>query len=496
MRLTELISHLPAPPVVMPANANPDIAGLTADSRAVRPGYLFAALPGSKVDGARFVGEATQRGAIAALVDAALINADAQIAGVQPATLIYDSNPRRALALFAAGFYGRQPRQVVAVTGTSGKSSVAHFTREIWRQLGIKAASIGTLGVVAPSGARSGSLTTPDSVALHRDLAELAQSGVDHLVLEASSHGLDQFRLDGIAFSAAAFTNLSRDHLDYHPSMAAYFAAKARLFAELLPAGAAAVINADTPQAEALFAIAARRNLRVIGFGRAAKEIRLIESRALPHGQHAVLEIFGRRVVVDLNLVGDFQVANVMAALGLVLSENVDLDAVLAILPQLQGAPGRLELVGASGTGAAVYVDYAHKPDALETVLQVMRPHTAGRLVVAFGCGGDRDRGKRPTMGAIAARLADDVIVTDDNPRSEDAAAIRTAIMQGAPGATNMREIGDRGVAIATAIAGLHKGDVLLIAGKGHEQGQIVGDQVLAFDDVAVARAALQGGRA
>ncbi len=495
MRLTELMRHLPVPPMITPHGANPDIAGLTADSRSVRPGYLFAALPGSKLDGARFLGEAAQRGAIAALVNAALIEDGAQIAGAQPATLIYDSNPRRALALFAASFYGRQPRHVMAVTGTSGKSSVAHFTREIWQRLGLKAASIGTLGLIAPAGARSGSLTTPDSVALHRDLAELAQAGVDHLVLEASSHGLDQFRLDGIAFSAAAFTNLSRDHLDYHPTMAAYFDAKARLFGELLPPGAVAVINADTPRAEALLAIAKRRSLRVIGFGRTGQEIRLIESRPLPHGQHAVLEIFGRRVAVDLDLVGDFQLANVMAALGLVLSEQVDLDAVLAILPQLQGAPGRLELVGATNTGAAVYVDYAHKPDALETVLQVMRPHTAGRLAVLFGCGGDRDRGKRPTMGAIAARLADDVIVSDDNPRSEDAAAIRAAILQGAPGAKNMREIGDRGTAIATAIAGLHQGDVLLIAGKGHEQGQVVGDKVLPFDDVAVARAALKGGR-
>jgi len=482
-------SHLAPPPLVVPAGSDPDIAGLTADSRAVQPGYLFAALPGSKIDGAKFIGEAAQRGA-----SAALLGSGAAIAGAHPATLIYDANPRRALALFAAGFYGRQPRRVVAVTGTSGKSSVAHFTREIWRQLGLQAASIGTLGLVAPDGSRGGSLTTPDSVALHRDLARLAQSGVDHLVLEASSHGLDQFRLDGISFAAGAFTNLSRDHLDYHPTMAAYFEAKARLFAELLPAGASAVINADAPQAQALFAIAARRDLRVIGVGRAGRDIRLIQSQPSAHGQRAVVEIFGWRAEIELNLVGDFQVANVLTALGLVLSEPVELERVLAILPLLQGAPGRLQHVGGTPSGAAVYVDYAHKPDALETVLKVMRPHTAGRLVVVFGCGGDRDRGKRPTMGEIAARLADDVIVTDDNPRSEDAAAIRAAILQGAPGAANMHEIGDRHAAIARAIAGLRKGDVLLIAGKGHEQGQIVGDKVLPFDDVAVAQAALARG--
>jgi UDP-N-acetylmuramoyl-L-alanyl-D-glutamate--2,6-diaminopimelate ligase len=493
LRLTELLraSHLTPPPLVVPADADPDIAGLTADSRAVQPGYLFAALPGSKIDGSKFIGEAARRGAIAALLGKSASPGDAQ-----PSTLIYDANPRRALALFAAGFYGVQPRRVVGVTGTSGKSSVAHFTREIWRHLGLKAASLGTLGLVAPGLERPGSLTTPDAVALHRDLAALAHSGVDHLVLEASSHGLDQFRLDGISFAAAAFTNLSREHLDYHPSMAAYFAAKARLFAELLPQGGTAVINADAEQAPELFAIAQRRGLRVIGFGQAGKELRLVRSRATSHGQRVVLEIFGRPVETQLNLVGDFQVANVMAALGLVLSEPVELDAVLAALPQLQGAPGRLELIGSTVRGAAVYVDYAHKPDALETVLKVMRPHTAGRLVVVFGCGGDRDRGKRPTMGAIAARLADDVIVTDDNPRSEDAATIRAAILQGAPNATNVREIGNRQQAIEQAVASLQQGDVLLIAGKGHEQGQIVGDRVLPFDDAEVARGALKAGRA
>ncbi|MEO8559633.1 MAG: UDP-N-acetylmuramoyl-L-alanyl-D-glutamate--2,6-diaminopimelate ligase, partial [Rhodospirillales bacterium] len=488
MRLTELMRHLPAPPIVVPQDANPDIVGLTADSRAVQPGYLFAALPGSKIDGARFMGEATQRGAIAALLGEA-----ADIAGAHPATLIYDANPRRALALFAAGFYGVQPRRVVGVTGTSGKSSVAHFTREIWAHLGLKAASLGTLGLVAPAMTRTGSLTTPDAVALHRDLAELAKSGVDHLVLEASSHGLDQFRLDGISFAAAAFTNLSREHLDYHPTMAAYFDAKARLFAELLPVGGTAVINADAEQADALFAIAAKRGLRVIGFGRAGKELCLIESRATAHGQHIVLEAFGRRVEIELNLIGDFQVGNVLTALGLVLSENVDQEAALAALPQLRGAPGRLELVGTTGSGAAVYVDYAHKPDALQTVLQVMRPHTEGKLVVVFGCGGDRDRGKRPVMGEIAARLADQTIVTDDNPRSEDASAIRAAILQGAAGAKNVREVADRHAAIDQAVAGLQRGDVLLIAGKGHEQGQIVGDRTLPFDDAQVARAALNG---
>ncbi len=490
MRLTELLraSHIAPPPAVVPAGSDPDIAGLTADSRAVQPGFLFAALPGSKLDGSSFLGEAARRGA-----SAALVGTSAAIAGEQPATMIYDANPRRALALFAAGFYGVQPRRVVGVTGTSGKSSVAHFTREIWQRLGLKAGSLGTLGLVSPGLTRSGSLTTPDAVALHRDLAELAHAGVDHVVLEASSHGLDQFRLDGIGFAAAAFTNLSREHLDYHPSMEAYFQAKSRLFAELLASDGTAVINADSEQAAALFGIAARRSLRTVDFGRNGKELRLVRSRPTAHGQHVVLEVLGRKLESELALVGDFQVYNVLAALGLVLSEAVDVDAALAALPLLRGAPGRLELVGATAQGAAVYVDYAHKPDALETVLKVMRPHTAARLVVVFGCGGDRDRGKRPVMGAIAARLADRVIVTDDNPRSEDAAAIRAAILQGASGASNVVEIGDRHEAIVRAIAGLAQGDVLLIAGKGHEQGQIVGDRVLPFDDVQAARQLLKG---
>lgn len=490
MRLTELLraSQIAPPPVVVPAGADPDIAGLTADSRAVQPGFLFAALPGSRLDGSRFLGEAARRGA-----SAALVGAGTDIAGERPDTTIFDANPRRALALFAAGFYGVQPRRVVGVTGTSGKSSVAHFTREIWQRLGLRAGSLGTLGLVAPGLTRPGSLTTPDAVALHRDLAALARAGVDHVVLEASSHGLDQFRLDGIEFAAAAFTNLSREHLDYHPSMAAYFQAKARLFAELLPADGTAVINADIEQAAALFAIAARRGLNTIGFGRRGDQLRLVDSRPTAHGQRVVLDVLGRRVESELELVGDFQVYNVLAALGLVLSEAVDVEAALGALPVLRGAPGRLEFIGTAAQGAAVYVDYAHKPDALETVLTVMRPHTAGRLVVVFGCGGDRDRGKRPVMGEIAARLADRVIVTDDNPRSEDAAAIRAAILAGAPGAANVVEIGDRHEAIVRAIAGLVQGDVLVIAGKGHEQGQIVGDKTLPFDDAQVARTALKG---
>ena len=481
MRLTELIrrSALAPPPPVSPATADPDIAGISADSRAVAPGFLFAALGGARVDGARFIADAARSGAVAALV-----GDDAQIPSV----------PDLALARFAAGFYGVQPRVVAAVTGTNGKSSVAHFTRAIWRALGLRAASMGTLGLVSDHLSRPGGLTTPDPVALHRDLADLARAGVDHLALEASSHGLAQYRLDGIGFAAAAFTNLSRDHLDYHRSMEAYFAAKARLFADLLPSGATAVINADAPEAETLVALCRGRGHRLLRYGSAGSELRLVSRENSAHGQRLTLEVLGRRHDVEIALVGAYQAANVLAALGLVLAEDVDVDAAVAALATLEGAPGRLQHVGSTAAGAPGYVDYAHTPDALETVLVALRPHVAGRLTLVFGCGGDRDPGKRPLMGAIAARLADRAILTDDNPRSEDPAAIRRAASEGAPGAANLREIGDRREAIFAAVAELRAGDALVIAGKGHEPGQIVGDRVLPFDDAEVAREALSAG--
>ncbi|MGE0153997.1 MAG: UDP-N-acetylmuramoyl-L-alanyl-D-glutamate--2,6-diaminopimelate ligase [Reyranellaceae bacterium] len=493
MRLTELIhrSGLRPPPSVLPPQADPEIAGLSADSRQVQPGFLFAALTGARADGARFIADARARGAVAALVGegAAVDAADLALVRAQDARL--------ALARFAAGFYGIQPRIVAAVTGTNGKSSVAHFTRSIWQALGLKAASMGTLGLVSPHLDRPGGLTTPDPVALHRDLAALARAGVDHLALEASSHGLDQRRLDGIRFAAAAWTNLSRDHLDYHRSMAAYFAAKARLFADLLPEGGAAIINADTPEAEALVELCLSRGHRLLRYGAAGTELKLLSTAMTAHGQHLALDVMGELHEVELKLVGAYQAANVLAALGLVLAEDIDIDRALAALATLEGAPGRLQHVGSTRDGAPVYVDYAHTPDALETVLKALRPHAKQRLLLVFGCGGDRDAGKRPIMGGIAARLADLAILTDDNPRTEDAAAIRRAVREGAPGAANLREIGDRHEAIAAAVAALRAGDALVIAGKGHEPGQIVGATVLPFDDAEVARAALrQGGAA
>jgi len=468
------------------AGRDPEIAGLTADSRAVAPGFLFAALPGSKTDGRAFVGEALRNGASAVLAAPGL-DLPAGIPFVEAA------NPRRAFARAAARFAGPQPRTIAAVTGTSGKTSVASFARQLWTLAGRRAASLGTLGLVAPHVERTGALTTADPVTLHRDLAELAAAGVDHVAMEASSHGLDQCRLDGVALAAAAFTNLSRDHLDYHPTMEAYFAAKRRLFDTLLPQGAVAVLNADVPEFADLARVAGARRQRVIAYGREGADLRLVAAEPLPQGQALAISAFGRAYHVTLKLAGAFQAMNALAAAGLVIGTGLSPHAVMAALAELDGVPGRLQLAGTKANGAAVYVDYAHKPDALATVLKALRPHVTGRLWVVFGCGGDRDPGKRPMMGRIAAELADRTIVTDDNPRSEDAAAIRAQILSAAPDAA---EVAPREDAIRQAVAGLDAGDVLVIAGKGHERGQIVGDKVFPFDDLEQARAALAGGAA
>lgn len=456
-----------------------EVTGLALDSRAVRAGDLFAALPGSRVDGTGYAAAAVRAGAAAVLGDRRLLD---QPLGVP---LLVAADPRAALARIAARFYGAQPRQLVAVTGTSGKTSVAGFTRQLWQGLGRQAASLGTLGVVAPGLERPAPLTTPDPISLHATLAELARAGVGHAVLEVSSHALDQRRVDGLALVAAAFTNLSRDHLDYHGTMEAYLAAKLRLFEELLPAGAVAVLNADIPEAEAIAAIARRRGLEVLDFGRAARRLCLVGQTALPHGQHLELVLDGRRRTVETALIGAFQAHNLLAALGLVVATGEPIEAAAGLLGGLSGAPGRMQHVADHPSGAGVYVDYAHKPDALAQALTALRPHARARLHVVFGCGGDRDAGKRPEMGAIAARLADRVIVTDDNPRSEDPAAIRRAILAACPGAI---EIGDRRAAIAAALDGLGEGDLLLVAGKGHETYQIVGETVSPFDDSAVVR--------
>jgi len=460
------------------------IEGLTADSRRVAPGYLFAALPGSRHDGREFIDEAVARGAVAVLCPSGTRLKDYD----HPVALVTDANPRRCLALMAARFFDRQPRTIAAVTGTSGKSSVVEFTRQIWDRNGRRAASLGTLGVNPPLADAPLSLTTPDPVELHRCLAALAKDGVQCLAMEASSHGLDQYRLDGVAITAAAFTNLSRDHLDYHPDMETYLAAKLRLFTDLLSPQGTAVINADAPEAAVVRAAATARGAKLLHFGRAGEDLRLIAQQEDTEGQRLTLELLGRRYEVSLPLVGGFQASNVLAALGLTIASGVDPGAAVAVLPKLQGVPGRMERIGRTSSGGTVLVDYAHKPGALEIVLQTLRATTGGRLFVVFGCGGDRDAGKRPMMGEIADRLADEIIVTDDNPRSEDPAAIRRQILEAVPRA---REIGDRGQAIAAAVAALGPGDVLVIAGKGHEAGQTIGGTVLPFDDRAVARTAI-----
>jgi UDP-N-acetylmuramoyl-L-alanyl-D-glutamate--2,6-diaminopimelate ligase len=457
------------------------IAGISADSRAVKPGYLFVAVPGAKADGASFVPQALKAGAIAVMAERSLALPD-------DVALIETPNIRRALALTAARFFPRQPATIAAVTGTSGKTSVAAFTRQIWAKQDLPAASIGTVGVVSPKGEHYGSLTTPDPVELHRTLAELAGEGVTHLALEASSHGLDQHRLDGVRIAAGGFTNLTRDHLDYHITIEAYLAAKLILFERLVAPGGSAVIAVDGEYAGAVAAAARKRGLTLFTVGRAGDGLKLTDVGIDGFAQILRLTHGGKNFSVRLPLVGEFQIENALVAAGFAISTGSEAAAVLAALESLTGAKGRLELVGHKD-GAPIFVDYAHKPDALAKALDALRPYAKRKLAVVFGAGGDRDQGKRPLMGAIAAEKADKVVVTDDNPRSENAAAIRKAILAAAPAAT---EIGDRRDAITRAIADLRNGDVLLIAGKGHETGQIVGNQVLPFSDHEAVAAALR----
>jgi len=480
MKLREI---LPPDAEIEPRHADLDIDGVTADSRTVKKGDLFAAITGGKTDGLRFVGPAIVGGAAAVLAERRL---DAPL--FDAVAFVRVGNARRALALIAAKFHPRQPRTIAAVTGTSGKTSVAAFTRQIWTALGYRAASIGTIGIVSPRGETYGALTTPDPVALHRSLDALVGEGVTHLAIEASSHGLDQYRLDGLRLAAGAFTNITRDHLDYHGSFEAYLAAKLWLFEALLEPGRAAIIDVDHEHADAVMAAAKARGLSIMSVGRNGTGIRLVESVRDGFSQALRVEHGGKNFRLHLPLVGEFQVENALLAAGIAIATGSDPAAVFAALEHLKGAKGRLELVGLS-RGALVFIDYAHKPDALAKALDALRPAAIGRLVVVFGAGGDRDRGKRPLMGAVAVAKADRVIVTDDNPRSEDAAAIRAAIMATARGAI---EIGDRREAIRAAIADLRAGDVLLIAGKGHETGQIIGDRVVPFSDHEAVAAALK----
>jgi len=477
-------------PILPLANARVgdiEIAGIASDSRNVAPGFLFAALKGSKDDGLRHVGDAISRGAAAVVVARGGEHGGASV------PLIEVDDPRLALAQLAAIFHGRQPATMVAVTGTSGKTSVASFTRQIWARAGLAAASIGTTGVNAPGRVEYGSLTTPDPVALHALLAELADDGVTHAAMEASSHGLDQRRLDGVRLAAGAFTNLGHDHMDYHPSMDEYHAAKMRLFDALLPKDAPAVIFADDVWSDRTIAAAAAAGLNVRTVGRKGDFLQLKRVEHERYRQRAEIVSEGRIHEIELPLAGGFQLSNALVAAGLAISTGLSPETALQALAHLEGASGRLELVGTAANGAPAYVDYAHKPEALENVLSSVRPFTTGRVVVVFGCGGDRDRLKRPIMGGIAARLADVVIVTDDNPRSEEPATIRAAIMAAATGAT---EIGDRREAIRHAVALLQPGDTLIVAGKGHEVGQTIGEETHHFSDHEEVRAALSGAAA
>ncbi|MDR3421133.1 MAG: UDP-N-acetylmuramoyl-L-alanyl-D-glutamate--2,6-diaminopimelate ligase [Xanthobacteraceae bacterium] len=480
MKLCEI---LPPDAAIETRIADLDVVGVSADSRTVKRGDVFVAIAGGKADGRAFIAGAIAAGAVAIVAEKP---PDAPLP--EGVAFVQVGNARRALALIAAKIFPRQPRTIAAITGTSGKTSVAAFTRQIWTALGHRAASIGTIGIVSPRGEAYGSLTTPDPVALHRTLDALAGEGVTHLAIEASSHGLDQFRLDGLRIAVAAFTNITRDHLDYHASFQAYFAAKLRLFESLVEPRGYAVIDADHPHADAVMAAAKARGLSIVSVGRKGTGIRLVETVVDGFAQKVALEHGGRNFRVRLPLVGEFQVENALVAAGLAIATGGEAAAVFTALEHLTGARGRLELVG-TRSGAPIFIDYAHKPDALAKALDALRPAATGRLVVVFGAGGDRDRGKRPLMGAVAAEKADRVIVTDDNPRSEDAAAIRAAIVAAARGAV---EIGDRRQAIRAAIAELHAGDVLLIAGKGHETGQIIGDRVVPFSDHEAVAAALK----
>ena len=481
MRLSDLLPE----EMMAPDGAHQvDITSITADSRAVKPGALFAALAGSRTDGARFVSDALAKGASAILAgEGTMIAAPAYV------PILRAREPRHALALMAARLHPRQPKHMLAITGTSGKTSVADFTRQILIALGQQAASVGTIGLVRPDGAVYGSLTTPDPVSLHETLDSLAGDGITHVAFEASSHGLDQHRLDGVRVTAAAYTNLGRDHLDYHPTLDAYLAAKLRLFSELLPADGTAVVNADGAEAVRVIDLVQRRGVRCLTTGQLGETLQLVETVRDGFTQRITVRADGRDHAIVFPLLGSYQVENALVAAGLSMACGFSADAALGTLAQLRGVPGRLEIVARHNGGLAV-IDYAHKPEALAAALDALRPFATGKLICVIGCGGDRDRGKRPIMGRIAVDASDIVIITDDNPRSEDPATIRAEMLINAPGA---QEIGDRGAAIAAGVAQLGEGDVLLVAGKGHEIGQIVGAVTLPFSDHEAVQAAIEG---
>jgi UDP-N-acetylmuramoyl-L-alanyl-D-glutamate--2,6-diaminopimelate ligase len=471
--------------------ASNEFSGLAADSRAVKPGYLFAALSGTNSDGADYIKDAVARGA-AAVLGRPELGARAKELGVR---FIAEENPRLALARRAASFFDAQPKTVAAVTGTNGKTSVSVFLRQIWTELNHSAASLGTIGVITATGEIPLRQTTPDPIELHRLLADLKRDGIDHLAVEASSHGLDQYRLDGVEIAAVGFTNITRDHFDYHPTFEHYLASKLRLVTEVVRADGVVVVNADAEYADRFVEAACKRGLRVVTVGTKGETLTLVSATPRADGQTLHVAHNGETSTVNLPLAGSFQASNALVAAGLAIALGDGAKHVLSALEKIKGAPGRLEHVATAKSGAPIYVDYAHTSDALETVLSAIRPHVANRLHVVFGCGGDRDKGKRPLMGAAAAKFADDVIVTDDNPRSEDPAQIRQEILPACSGAT---EIGDRADAIRAGVAALKEGDVLVIAGKGHESGQIVGTETRPFSDrdEAIKAAVALGGAA
>ena len=475
------LSHLLLHDAQLPKIGDMQISGVTSDSRDVQPGFVFVALPGIKADGASFIPQAIANGAVAVVCQTGNFSSD---------VAIQSENPRQLLSVMAARFYDRQPDTIVAVTGTNGKTSVTVFVRQIWEAMGFRAASLGTIGVVGPNGSEYLSHTTPDPVKLQALAASLRDDHVQHLAIEASSHGLAQYRLDGLRLTAAAFTNLTRDHLDYHATLDDYFNAKMRLFDELLPTSAVAVINADMPEAAEILDHVKAKGLRAFTVGNKGADLCLLETKRLGLGQSLKIKSATATYDISLPLVGEFQASNALVAAGLVIASGGEETLALHALESLKGARGRLELAGVTQAGASIFVDYAHTPDALETAITALRPSADKKLVVVFGCGGDRDKGKRPLMGEIAGRLADVTYVTDDNPRTEDAAQIRREILSAVPQAI---EIGDRATAILKAVKSLGAGDILLVAGKGHEEGQTVGKTIIPFSDHDAVAAALRG---
>ena len=491
MRLTELMANASMVSTKLPAD--PDISGLSCDSRAVKPGFLFAALKGSQVDGTTFINDALSRGATALLMGTAGL--DGLNTRNVTVPVLAEPNPRRSYAHLAAQFYRGQPPSIAAVTGTNGKSSVVSFLRQIWNLNGRSAASLGTLGIESASESVPLSLTTPDPAVIHGEFARLSAAGIDSLAIEASSHGLDQCRIDGVNVTVAGFTNISRDHLDYHGTLKKYLSAKVRLFDEVMDTPGIAVLNRDSSCYSKLLAVCRERNHRVIGYGSVVKDdtknfesIELIDVTPTSFGLHLTIGCGGQSESVDVSLIGEFQAENLLCAIGLALADGIPFHAAVESVSRIVGVRGRMELVGRSQSGASVYVDYAHTPEALGNALRALRFHFSGRLHLVFGCGGERDEGKRLIMGRAAAHFADHVIVTDDNPRGEDAGKIRADILGGC---TDAIEIADRAEAIAASVAQLDPGDMLLIAGKGHEARQILSNRSIEFDDAVVARATL-----